>query len=121
LFRYNFDLYSGSLYKEGDFCKSRDIWESYTSELGRPNFTQGIVPRVYDQTQNPQKIIVFSRQANISYPFNSNPTYYVKARVIGSILLNQCNNYPCDSSSWIPTQVLVGVDPYDDYYKSVKP
>ena len=119
-FKYNFDLYSGMLYKDHDYCPTSDIWKNYSGDLIQPNFIQGIVPRVYDERQLPQKIILFSDK-NQKENFKLLPTTYNTVRIIGSIVIDVCDKYPCDlPSKWSPSQILVAVDPFSIAYSNVQ-
>ncbi|MBC7429877.1 MAG: hypothetical protein H7336_14785, partial [Bacteriovorax sp.] len=110
---YDFDLYSGKLYREREFCAQDDIWKNYGGDLLTPNFTQGIVPRVYDQNKTPMRIIVISDKESIE-PFKENPVRYDTARIMGSVVVDHCENFPCDlPEKWKPAQILVGVSTRD--------
>ena len=112
-FQYNLDLYSGRLYREREFCPQEDIWEFYRGKVERPNFTQGIVPRVFDETNSPQRVIILSDKNSVQ-PFKYHPTHYDDARIIGSIILEACESFPCDrADKWRQTQILVGVSAAD--------
>ncbi len=114
LYKYNFDLYSGKLYKERNYCSSNDVWDIYTSEIFKPNFTQGIVPRTYDQNLSPQKIIIFSNSDKLNKNFSYDIKQFHTARVLGSFIIEFCEVYPCGAKSkWLPSQILVGVDSAD--------
>ena len=97
-FQYNIDLYSGKLYRERMYCPQNDIWDSYSGDLMTPNFTQGFVPRVYDQDKLPQRIIIISNKDSIE-PFKEQPQYFDSARVIGSVIIEKCENFPCDQKN----------------------
>lgn len=119
LFKYNLDLYSGKLYKEHDYCPVDDVWDFYKGEVFKPNFTQGIVPRTLDEAQVPQRIIVFSRDKEIE-KFKLLPTNYDTARIVGSVILEACENYPCDlKSKWSSSQILIAVNSHDSAYSSI--
>lgn len=108
-FQYNIDLYSGKLYRERAFCAQDDIWQNYSGDLLTPNFTQGFVPRVYDEAKQPQRLIVISDKEAIE-PFKEQPQYFDIARVIGSVVVERCENFPCDQNEkWKASQILVGV------------
>ncbi len=118
-FKYNIDLYSGRLYKDLDYCPVDDIWDFYKGELDKPNFTQGIIPRTYDQNSTPQKIIVFGSKEIIE-KFKYHPTNYDTAKIVGSVILEACENYPCDlKSKWKPSQILVAVNSRDPGYSKI--
>ncbi len=116
-YKYNFDLYSGALYKDRDYCQTDDIWDSYKEELYKPNFSEGLVPRMEAGDLNPQRIVIFSDPLKIE-KFKPLPTHFNKARIVGSVVLETCENYPCDSKDkWTSAQILVGVNIHDDYFK----
>lgn len=119
LFKYNFDLYSGKLYKDHDYCPSRDISKNYSGELFRPNFIQGIVPRVYNEMNLPQKIILFADKSK-KEKFELSPSVYSSVRIIGSFLLEKCQKFPCDlKTKWEQSQILVAVDPLSIAYSKI--
>ena len=119
-YQYDLDLYSGKLYRERNFCPQDDIWQDYLADLMTPNFTQGIIPRVLDEAQKPMRAIIISSPDYIEN-FNLNPDHFEKMRVIGSVILENCESFPCDQmSKWKPTQILVGVAPRDPRYFGLK-
>lgn len=119
LYQYDFDIYSGKLFRERKFCPQDDIWQDYRADLTTPNFTQGIIPRVYGEDKKPMKVIVISSKEVIE-PFKENPDHYDDVRIVGSVILENCENYPCDiQSKWKPKQILVGVSPKDPKYQNV--
>lgn len=112
-FEYNIDLYSGRLYQERAYCPQEDVWEAYKGNVNRPNYTQGFVPRIFNQAKSPQQIIVISGPENIQ-PFKYSPSHYDEARIIGSMIIESCESFPCDrKEKWHSTQILVGVSPTD--------
>ena len=112
-FQYDMDLYSGKLYRERMFCPQDDIWGNYSGDLLTPNFTQGLVPRVYDQDNQPQRIIIVSDKNSIE-PFKEQPQYFDHARVVGSVIIEHCENFPCDQNEkWKGSQILFGVSERD--------
>jgi hypothetical protein len=118
-FQYDFDLYSGKLYRERQFCAQDDIWKNYSGDLMKPNFTQGIVPRVYDQNKIPMKILVISSKDSIE-AFKEHPIRFDTARVMGSLVVDHCENYPCDlPGRWKPAQILVGVSTRDESFNAL--
>ena len=118
-YKYNLDLYSGRLYKEHEYCDVDDIWEGYKGKVQRPNFNQGIVPRTYNQARAPQNIIVFSDPKKME-PFKFVPTHYETAKIVGSVILETCESYPCDGGDkWTRTQILIGVSLRDPQYSNI--
>lgn len=118
-FLYDLDLFSGKLYQERAFCPQDDIWENYRADLMTPNFTQGIVPRVYDENKEPMRIVIISNKNKIE-PFKESPTHFDQARILGSVVIEACSNYPCDlKSKWKSSQILFGVNARDSQYMSL--
>jgi len=112
-FEYNIDLYSGRFYQEREYCPQEDVWEFYKGNVNLPNFTQGFVPRIFDQNKAPQRIIIISNKESIQ-PFKYHPTHYDDARILGSLIIDTCESFPCDrQEKWHSAQILVGVSPTD--------
>lgn len=119
-FQYEIDLYSGQLVRAREFCPQKDIWEFYSGDVNQPNFTQGTLPRVYDEYQKPMKIIILSEKGLLPL-FKLQPTTYDEARIMGSIILDQCETFPCSQrSKWKGTQVLVGMSAKDPRVNSIE-
>ena len=68
-FSYDFNLLSGKRILKHRYCKVGDVWKSYGRDIYRPPFTEGIIPRIIDETGNAQKIIVFGGKKKISRKF----------------------------------------------------
>lgn len=118
-YKYNFDLYSGRLYGEREFCGADDVWDSYTGELQRPNFTQGIVPRTYDQNGDPQRIVIFGMPKGMDRT-KFHPQYFEVGKIVGSLILESCDSYPCDlKSKWKATQILLAVNANEPSFSKV--
>ncbi len=116
---YDLDLFSGKLYRQRAFCPQDDIWDNYRADLITPNFTQGVVPRVYDELKNPMKVVVISNKEKIE-PFKENPTHFDNVRILGSVVVDECSNYPCDvKEKWKSSQILFGVNTRDSQFNSV--
>ena len=119
-FQYELDLYSGKLYRSREYCAQDDVWEFYKGHIEKPNFTQGIVPRIFDQTNSPQRVIILSGKDQVQ-PFKLLPTHYDEARIIGSMVMDTCESFPCDRpEKWTPTQILVGVVAADPKMAHIK-
>lgn len=107
--QYELDLYSGKLYRKRLFCQQDDIWDNYRGDLTTPNFTQGIVPRVLNENGRPMQIIVIG-DGQLVEPFKHDPKYFDEAKIIGSVILENCESYPCDQvNKWKPSQILFGI------------
>lgn len=115
-FQYDLDLLSGKLYKVRDNCANEDLWGAYKEKVDRPNFTLAIIPQVYNHQRLAQKILIFKEHFEQD-KFIFVPEESREARIIGSVILEYCDHYPCDSRKrWKATQILVGVDVLDAKY-----
>jgi hypothetical protein len=113
-YKYSLDLFSGKIFRERDYCSQKDIWDAYEGEVYRPNFSLGIVPQTYDQDQAPLQIMVFASSSDLVVKFDTVPSKFSIARILGSVTVEHCESYPCDSKDkWVPTQILVGVNNND--------
>jgi hypothetical protein len=112
-YKYNLNLLSGRLYKERSYCLQDDIWEHLSGELEKPNFAQAIVPQTFDQNGVPQKILIFG-DSRFTKQFKYHPLNYDTAKIIGSVILESCESYPCDSKKrWKQSQILIGRNIHD--------
>lgn len=118
-YQYNLDVYSGRLYRDHAYCPTDDIWDFYRGDVLLPNFSQGFVPRVYDERGAPQRLFIFSDKSHVE--FKHHPTHYDEAQIIGSIILESCENFPCDrNEKWKPSQILIGVHPKDSTFGQIE-
>lgn len=116
---YDIDLVSGRLFKRHTYCEQVDIWENYSEDIHRPKFAIGIVPRLLDQLGNPQKIIVFGRKSYF-HKFRKDVTYSQRARVVGGVIHQYCQNHPCKTrDNWMSTLVLIAVNHSDPRYEKI--
>ena len=108
-FQYDLDLYSGQLVRTREFCPQKDVWDSYSGSVNKPNFTQGFAPRVFDKDKRPMRVMILSPQEYVP-AFKLQPMLFDEARIFGSVIVEQCETYPCNMrSKWKESQVLVGV------------
>ena len=112
------DLASGQLYLSRRFCRQSDAWGSYKGELNLAPFTEGFVPRILDQLNKPQKIIVFGQDGYYQKYFKSN---FFDARVVGAYIEQSCPAGGClEKGSWLSRLVLIGVQKGNKTYEDVK-
>lgn len=112
------DLSSGQIHLAKRFCSQEDAWKEYKSLVKLPPYTAGFVPRILDQINMPQKIIVFGQDAYYQKHFLTNQ---FDARVVGGYIEQICPNRGCtDPKSWLSRLVLVGVQRGNSDYKEVK-
>ncbi|MEC7275939.1 MAG: hypothetical protein VXV96_06430 [Bdellovibrionota bacterium] len=118
--KYDLDLVSGELFRERTYCSQDDIWESYSSKIDRPNFSQGIIPRLLDQTGEPQRVWVFGAKEHLLSNRVNSTVQSQRARIVGGVLLQFCDEYPCRSQkAWLSQLVLIGVNPFDPQFEKV--
>ena len=116
---YGFDLYSGKFYTRFWYCDQKDVWKSTDGIVNRPPYTTGFVPRLLDSLGAPQKIIVFGN-AKIYQKYVGNLKNSHRVRVIGGLIQQHCDNFPCYSrEKWSSRLVLVAVDPSHYNYSKV--
>jgi len=112
------DLASGQLYLKRKYCVQSDAWNRYEGEINLPPFTMGVVPRVLDQLNTPQKIIVFGQGGYYRKYFKRN---FFDARVVGAYVEQTCPHGACvTKGSWLSRLVLIGVQKENKTYQSVK-
>ena len=121
LYKYSLDLFSGKIYRDRDYCSQKDIWDSYEGDVFKPNFSLGIIPQTYDINQSPLQIMVYSSSTAHVVKFDPAPTKFATARVVGSVTVEYCESYPCDSKEkWSPTQYIIGVNHDDPGFSSIQ-
>ncbi len=122
---YDFDLLSGKRYLSHPTCPQEDIWKGYEGEIFKPIFKRGIVPRVLDQIGKPQEVIVFGKKpkkkkikletiVRQSALIEDEEKPFQRARVIGGVIEQYCDKYPCNNRrKWLSRLLLVAVEPED--------
>lgn len=111
------DLASGQLYLSRKYCSQSDLWKTYKGVLNTPPYTIGFIPRVLDQLNMPQKIIVFGQKDYYRKYFKTN---FFDARVVGAFIEQVCPKRSCsEKGSWLSRLVLVGVQKNHADYKKV--
>lgn len=112
-FQYDIDLYSGQLVRSREFCPQKDVWEFYNGNINKPNFTQGFAPRVFDENNRPMRVVILTDKEALPV-FKLQPSSYNDARIVGSVIIEQCETFPCGlRSKWKASQVLVGMSSND--------
>lgn len=115
---YDLDVASGQLFVNRKFCKHKDKFERTQKDVYKPPFSMGIVPRLYDQLNTPQKIIVFGSKGYYQQFFRSN---YFEAKVVGAYVEQYCPSGSCVASEdWLSRMVLIGVQPDSEKFGKVK-
>jgi inorganic pyrophosphatase len=117
--KYQIDLRSGALFRKHRTCSQKDVWKKYSGDLDRPPYTEGFVPRLLDQLGTPQKIIVFGKTRYFT-DFQLTPTRSQRVRVVGAVLQQYCESYPCrGKNKWLSRMVLVAVNQNDPKFKKI--
>lgn len=115
---YDLDVASGQLFVNRKFCKHDDKYQKTPKEIYKPPFTTGVVPRLFDQLNTPQKIIVFGNTNYYSQFFRSN---YFEAKIIGAYIEQYCPIGTCiEGSDWLSRMVLIGVQPDSKKFGKIK-
>ncbi len=119
--QYELDMVSGQRFLRHTFCDHKDVWESYKGDIDKPNFAQGIIPRLMDQSGQPQQIWVFGDKTQFFTDKNELKAQSQRALVLGGVVLQYCDNYPCKANSeWLSRLVLIGINPFDKLYEGVQ-
>lgn len=115
---YDLDVSSGQIFTAKKFCPQRDEYKKYEKELHKPNFSIGIVPRVLDQLNLPQKIIVFGAK---DYLKEYHLTHYFDVRVVGGYIEKICPYGGCvRTDEWLSRLVLIAVQSGNQMLRKVK-
>ncbi len=121
LHSYKLNMVSGQLFRNRTYCSQKDIWESYGPSIYKPSFSQGIIPRLLDQTGEPQNIWVFGARDELIKDERGLSVQSQRARVVGGVLLQYCGEYPCRAQKgWLSQLILIGVNPFDPNFEDVK-
>jgi hypothetical protein len=117
-FGFDLDILSGQYFVSRKFCEQRDQWNKYSSTVERPPFSIGILPRVLDQLNLPQKVIVFGGKDYFQKYFQ---THLFDVRIVGAFIEQICPVGAClDNAQWNSRLVLVAVHPGEPKYKEVQ-
>jgi hypothetical protein len=117
LYGYDLDIASGQLYLAKKFCEQPDRYQQYPGKVFRPPFSIGVVPRILDQLNMPQKIIVFGGS---DYFTRYHRTHLFDIRLVGAYIEQNCPHGTCvEASQWESRLVLVGVQNGNNAYKDV--
>jgi hypothetical protein len=112
------DLASGQLYVNHKYCPTKDSYNKTSKKIDKPPFTIGVIPRIMDQLNTPQKIIVFGDKEYYQEFYKTN---YFEARIIGAYIEQVCPVGSClVAEDWLSRLVLIGVKPDSEKYSEVK-
>jgi hypothetical protein len=101
------DLPSGQIFTDKKFCSQVDEYKKVNTSVFKPNFSIGILPRVLDQLNLPQKVIVFGSG---KYFKKYHLTHHFDVRVVGGYIERTCPYGGCfRTDQWLSRLVLVGV------------
>lgn len=118
LYSYDLDIRSGQIYMKNKFCAQEDEYKRFGSEIFKPPFSIGVIPRILDQLNMPQKVIVFGGK---EYFQKYHLTHYFDIRIVGGYIEQICPYGGClDSNEWNSRLVLVGVQNGAKDYTKIK-
>ncbi len=107
-YQYEFDLASGQRYFSHAYCPQKDIWNQYSGEINKPNFSTGIIPGFLDQIGSPQKVIVFGGARKFK---RATDIFENTVKLVGAYIEQNCPEGNClGKSIWVSRMVFVAVD-----------
>ena len=115
---FGLDLQSGQMYVSRKFCAQSDKTKKYTGTIKAPPFSIGVIPRILDQLNQPQKVIVFGGK---DYFENYHRTHFFDVRIVGAYIEQICPYGACmRKDQWLSRLVLVAVQNGHKKYKEVQ-
>ncbi len=118
LYSNQLDVASGQLFQDKKFCSQEDEYKKYDGTIFRPPFSTGVIPRVLDQLNLPQKVIVFGGKNYFKKYFL---THFFDVRVVGGFIEQICPRGGClTSDQWRSRLVLVAVQNGNKNYDKVE-
>lgn len=115
---YDIDLTSGQRFYTHSYCKQADVWKSYSGSVSRPPYSVAYMPKVLDQMGEPQKVILWSHDPEISQILKTN---YFRVRLIGAYVEQMCPQGNClGRDDWLSKLVFLAVDANDEDYNKLK-
>ena len=116
-YAYEIDLVSGQHFMNHEYCETSDAWDIFQAKVEKPPYTIAIVPRVFDQLGEPQKIIVFGSEKYYQENFKTN---FFDGRIIGGFIEQVCQKGAClEQNQWNSRLVLIAVEPNNDKFSKV--
>lgn len=118
LYGHELDVVSGQLYVARKFCKQDDKLKKYKKSITTPPFSIGVLPRVLDQLNLPQKVIVYGGK---DYFKKYHMSHFFDVRIVGAYIEQSCPYGAClRKEQWNSRLVLVAVQNGHKKYKNVK-
>ncbi len=114
---YELDVLSGQRFFSHFQCKQNDVWKERGGVSARASYTVGVIPRHFDQINQPQRVIVFggAKRFDVKLPI----VYQV--RVLGGFVEEMCPFGRCSGpKDWVGRMVFVAIDEQDSRYAEVK-
>lgn len=113
---YELDVLSGQRFFSHFQCSQKDVWKERGSISSRADYTLGVIPRHFDQLNQPQRVIVFGKGKRYNL---MEPVVY-QVRVLGGYVEEMCPYGRCAGpKDWVGRLVLVAVDETDSRYEDV--
>lgn len=117
---FELDLVSGRIFKERKFCKEKDIWNDYTSNISTPNFSWAVIPRLLGRDGKPQRVAVFGDLKYLvdgSFPREET----IQVQIIGGYILKSCLTGLCDlNDDWNSEVILIAKSMLDESLQEVQ-
>lgn len=112
------NISSGQLYVDKKFCPQTDEYKKLSGNVFRPPFSIGVVPRILDQLNKPQKVIVFGGK---DYFKKYHLTHYFDVRVVGGYIEQLCPRGGClNADQWLSRLVLIAVQNGNKNYSQIQ-
>ena len=100
------DVLSGQRYFSHLLCSQNDVWQERGTISAEAQYVRGVVPRTFDQINEPLQIIVLGAR-NVDHL----STRFYQARVVSAYVEQVCPVGKCVvPSDWLNRMVLVAVD-----------
>ncbi len=112
------DLTSGQIFIDEKFCSQKDEFAQLDGDVENNKFfSLGVLPRVLDQLNDPQKVVVFGGEEYIKKHYKS---HSFDVRVIGGFVEQVCPFGGCfKADQWLSRIVLVAIQNGDEKLKDV--
>lgn len=113
---YELDVLSGQRFFSHFQCSQSDVWKERGGISARASYTLGVIPRHFDQLNQPQRVIVFGGRKR----FDVHSPIVYQVRVLGGFVEEICPVGRCSGpKDWVGRMVFVAVDETDSSYADV--
>jgi hypothetical protein len=113
---YDLDVLSGQRFFSHFQCSQSDVWKERGGISSRATYTLGVIPRHFDQLNQPQRVIVFGGRKR----FDVHSPIVYQVRVLGGFVEELCPAGRCSGpKDWVGRMVFVAVDEADAGFADV--